>query len=98
MGSFGICVALGRHDATVHLASEDDIANRFAISGRLAVEVKESSYPGLIKQLAEEEHKPGSYTSKFKDAKRQQLVQAKRSEVPAASERKAQPAIRDRSR
>ena len=74
VGFFGLCVSLGRRAATVQLASKDDTANRFSIGGRLAAKVKESSYTGLIKHLSDEARRPGSYTWKFKDAKRQQLL------------------------
>lgn len=83
VGFFGLCVSLGRRAATVQLASKDDTANRFSIGGRLAAKVKESSYTGLIKHLSDEARKPGSYTWKFKDAKRQKLL-AKQG--PAAKE------------
>jgi len=83
VGFFGLCVSLGRRAATVQLASKDDTANRFSISGRLAVKIKESSYTGLIEHLADEARKPGSYSWKFKDAKRRQRLQTKRDEALA---------------
>ncbi|WP_158852926.1 NAD(P)/FAD-dependent oxidoreductase [Saccharothrix deserti] len=83
VGFFGLCVSLGRRVATVQLASKDDTANRFSIGGRLAGKVKESSYTGLIEHLAHEARKPGSYTWKFKDAKRRQRLRAKCGEAPA---------------
>jgi NADH dehydrogenase len=89
VGFFGLCVSLGRRAATVQLASKDDTANRFSIGGRLAVKIKESSYKGLIKHLADEARKPGSYTWSFKDDKRRQLLQAKRGEALATAERAA---------
>jgi NADH:ubiquinone reductase (H+-translocating) len=85
VGFFGLCVSLGRRAATVQLASKDDTANRFSIGGRLAAKVKESSYTGLIKHLADEARKPGSYSWKFKDAKRQQLL-AKRGDALVTAE------------
>ncbi|MGX1915390.1 NAD(P)/FAD-dependent oxidoreductase [Streptomyces phaeochromogenes] len=83
VGFFGLCVSLGHRTATVQLASKDDTANRFSIGGRLAGKIKESSYKGLLRHLADEAHKPGSYTWPFKDDKRRQLLEAKRSEAPA---------------
>ncbi|MFD3376522.1 MULTISPECIES: NAD(P)/FAD-dependent oxidoreductase [unclassified Streptomyces] len=83
VGFFGLCVSLGHRAATVQLASKDDSANRFSIGGRLAVKIKESSYKGLLKRLADEARKPGSHTWPFKDDKRRQLLQAKRNEAPA---------------
>lgn len=82
VGFFGLCVSLGRRAATVQLASKDDTANRFSISGRLAVKIKESSYKGLLKHLADEARKPGSHIWPFKDDKRRQLLRAKRAEEP----------------
>ncbi|MEU5346813.1 FAD-dependent oxidoreductase [Streptomyces sp. NPDC020766] len=87
VGFFGLCVSLGRRAATVQLASKDDTANRFSISGRLAVKIKESSYKGLLKHLADEARKPGSHTWPFKDGKRRQLLQAQRGEATAVAER-----------
>ncbi|MEV0552472.1 FAD-dependent oxidoreductase [Streptomyces sp. NPDC050597] len=89
VGFFGLCVSLGRHAATVQLASKDDTANRFSIGGRIAVKIKESSYKGLLKHLADEARKPGSHTWPFKDGKRRQLLQAERGETPATAERAA---------
>jgi NADH dehydrogenase FAD-containing subunit len=81
VGFFGLCVSLGSRAATVQLAARDDTANRFSIGGRLAAKVKKSSYTGLIEHLAGEARKPGSYTWKFKDAKRPQRLQAKHDEA-----------------
>ncbi|GHH59526.1 NADH dehydrogenase FAD-containing subunit [Streptomyces umbrinus] len=83
VGFFGLCVSLGRRAATVQLASKDDTANRFSIRGRVAVKIKESSYKGLLKHLADEARKPGSHTWPFKDAKRRRLLEAKRDKAPA---------------
>lgn len=84
VGFFGLCVSLGRRAATVQFASKDDTANRVSIGGRLAAKVKESSYTGLIKHLSNEARKPGSYTWKFKDAKRQQLLAKRGGELVTA--------------
>ncbi|MEU3792310.1 FAD-dependent oxidoreductase [Streptomyces fructofermentans] len=89
VGFFGLCVSVGRRAATVQLASKDDHAKRFAIGGRLALKVKESSYAGLLKHLSDEARKPGSHTWPFKDGKRRQLVEAKRGEAAATAERAA---------
>ncbi|MFI7242780.1 NAD(P)/FAD-dependent oxidoreductase [Streptomyces qinglanensis] len=91
VGFFGLCVSLGRRDATVQLASRDDTANLLSVSGRLAVKIKESSYTGLIGQLADEARKPGSHTWKFKDTNRRQLVRSRRDEAAATVGRAAQP-------
>lgn len=76
VGFFGQCISLGRGVATVQLASRDDTAKRFSLGGRLGGKVKSTSFPGLIGHLAHEARKPGSYTWKFQDAKRQQRLKA----------------------
>jgi NADH dehydrogenase FAD-containing subunit len=76
VGFFGQCISLGRHVATVQLAAKDDTAKGLSLGGRLGAKVKHASFPGLIRHLTEEAHKPGSYTWKFQDAKRPQRVQA----------------------
>ncbi|XVQ07512.1 NAD(P)/FAD-dependent oxidoreductase [Spirillospora sp. CA-255316] len=83
VGFFGQCISLGHGVATVQLASKNDIANRFSLGGRLGAKIKKDSFTGLIEHLAHEAHKPGSYTWKFKDAKRPERLQAERGEAPA---------------
>ncbi|GAA1568939.1 FAD-dependent oxidoreductase [Actinomadura kijaniata] len=87
VGFFGLCVSLGSRAATVQLASRDDTANGFSLGGRLGAKIKHSSYTGLVKHLADEGRKPGSYTWAFKDGKRQRSVRAKHGQAPAAAER-----------
>lgn len=81
IGFFGQCIGLGRHSATVQLASRDDKANPFYIGGRLgghvAAWIKETSIKRLVKELAHEGCKPGSFSWGFKDKKRQQLLRTK---------------------
>jgi NADH dehydrogenase FAD-containing subunit len=89
VGFAGQCISLGRRAATAQFASKDDTANRFYIGGRLAAKIKESGSKGLVKELADEARKPGSYTWWFKDDKRRQLLQAKRGEALATAERAA---------
>jgi NADH dehydrogenase len=81
VGFFGQCISLGRGVATVQLAAKDDTVKRFSLGGRLGGKIKNASFPGLIEHLAHEAHKPGSYTWKFQDAKRQQRLQALRGET-----------------
>lgn len=76
IGFFGQCVSLGHGTATVQIASKNDIAKGFAVGGFLGAKIKSSSFPGLIEHLAQEAHKPGSYTWKFRDDTRRQRVQA----------------------
>jgi NADH dehydrogenase FAD-containing subunit len=78
VGFAGLCIGLGRRAATAQFASKDDTANRFYLGGLLAAKIKESACKGMVKELAEEAAKPGSYTWRFKDDKRRQRLQAKR--------------------
>lgn len=73
VGFFGQCIGLGRGAATAQLASKDDIANGLYIGGRLAATIKEAAIKGMVKELAKEARKPGSFRWLFKDGKRQQL-------------------------
>ncbi|MGY5307885.1 NAD(P)/FAD-dependent oxidoreductase [Nocardia gipuzkoensis] len=83
VGYFGQCIALGRRAATLQVAARDDTANRFYIGGRLAAKIKEIACKNVIKELADEARKPGSFTWGFKDGKRRQLLRAERGAVPA---------------
>ncbi|TDD14098.1 NAD(P)/FAD-dependent oxidoreductase [Nonomuraea diastatica] len=83
VGYFGQCIALGRRAATAQLASRDDTVNKFSIGGRLGAMIKEGSCRGMVKELAHEGRKPGSFTWWFKDDKRRQLLQTKRGEALA---------------
>jgi NADH dehydrogenase len=83
VGFAGLCISLGRRAATAQFASKDDTANRFYIGGRLGAKIKEGGSKGVVKELADEARKPGSYTWRFKDDSRKQLLQAKRGEAPA---------------
>ncbi|MFC0526977.1 NAD(P)/FAD-dependent oxidoreductase [Phytohabitans kaempferiae] len=76
IGFFGQCVSLGHGVATVQIASKNDIAKGFAVGGFLGAKIKSSSFSGLIGHLADEAHKPGSYTWKFRDDSRNQRLQA----------------------
>jgi NADH dehydrogenase len=82
IGLFFSCISLGGGAATVQLASRQDVANRFSIGGPLGAKIKADSFPGLIKQLAHEARKPGSYSWLMKNPKRQQQVLASRGESP----------------
>ncbi|MET9732112.1 FAD-dependent oxidoreductase [Streptomyces sp. NPDC006458] len=76
VGFFGMCISVGQA-ATVQLASKDDRANGFSIGGFLGWKVKRTSFPILLRHLAHEARKPGSYSWKFKDATRRERVRAK---------------------
>ncbi|MET7480202.1 FAD-dependent oxidoreductase [Streptomyces sp. NPDC005648] len=81
VGFFGQCIALGRRAAAVQMASKDDTANRYSIGGRLAAGIKERACRGVVKELADEARKPGSFAWGFKDDKRRRLLQAKQSKA-----------------
>jgi len=83
VGFFGQCISLGHRAAVVQLASKDDTANRFYIGGRLAAKIKKLSFTGLVKELADEARKPGSYKWSFEDDNRRKLLQARRNDMLA---------------
>ena len=78
------CIALGRQHAIVQFGSKQDVANRFYVGGRLGAKIKNTSFPGLVKELAHEGHEPGSYSWRMKNPKRQEQVAAVREGAPAA--------------
>ncbi|MGW4204925.1 NAD(P)/FAD-dependent oxidoreductase [Streptomyces sp. NPDC004726] len=84
VGVFGQCIGLGRRAGAVQLASKDDTANRYHIGGRLAAGIKERACKDVVKDMADEARKPGSFTWGFKDDKRRELLRAKRGEAPGA--------------
>lgn len=73
VGYFGQCIGVGRRAAILQLASRDDVANRFFLSGRPAGTIKETAIRRALKELAHEAHKPGSFTWRFKNDKRRQV-------------------------
>ncbi|HEX6684278.1 MAG TPA: FAD-dependent oxidoreductase [Candidatus Limnocylindrales bacterium] len=76
LGLFGQCVGLGRHAATAQVARMDDTAMGFYIGGRLGATIKERACSRVVRELADEARKPGSFTWWFKDGKRQRLLRA----------------------
>ena len=83
VGLFFQCISLGPGAAIVQLASRQDVANRFAIGGRLGAKIKYASFPGIVKELAHEGHEPGSYKWPVKNPKRQRQLEAKRDKALA---------------
>lgn len=79
VGLFGQCISLGRRAATAQLASKDDIAIGVYIGGRVAAKIKESASRLMVKELAREAAKPGSFSWGFKDDNRRRVLQANRS-------------------
>ena len=88
VGFAGLCISLGRRAATAQVASKDDTAKGFYVGGRLGAKIKESGTQHVVKALAVEARKPGSF-SWAKDDKRQELLRAKRGGASATAERTA---------
>ncbi|MFG2131756.1 NAD(P)/FAD-dependent oxidoreductase [Streptomyces sp. NPDC048751] len=82
----GQCISLGRRSGIFQFAHRYDVAVWFHIAGRPGAKLKEKVCQGIVKHLADEAHKPGSYSLHRVSggAKRQQLLQAEqRQEAPA---------------
>ncbi|MBO8190133.1 FAD-dependent oxidoreductase [Streptomyces oryzae] len=82
-GIAAMCVSLGRRAGVFQFAHRNDTAMRLHLSGRLGAKLKEAACASPIKQLADEARKPGSHTWLVKDAKRRELVLARRGEALA---------------
>ncbi|MEU9372529.1 FAD-dependent oxidoreductase [Streptomyces sp. NPDC048255] len=87
----GQCISLGRRAGIFQFAHKYDVALWFHIAGRPGAKLKELVCTGVIKHLADEAGKPGSYRLHRVSggAKRQELLRAKRGEVPATADRAA---------
>lgn len=81
VGFFGQCIGVGRRAATMQLASRDDTAKAFHLGGRLAALLKEQACERLVKELAAEARKPGSFTWAFKDDSRRRRLRPTPSEA-----------------
>ncbi|MFF2808023.1 NAD(P)/FAD-dependent oxidoreductase [Streptomyces sp. NPDC058000] len=89
VGFAGQCISLGRRFGFFQFAHKDDTVKRLHLGGRTGAKLKEVVCKSIVWQLAYEARKPGARTWWAKDAKRQQLLQAKRAEAPAVAERTA---------
>jgi NADH dehydrogenase FAD-containing subunit len=87
----GQCISLGRRAGIFQFAHRYDVALGFHIDGRPGARLKELVCRGIVKHLAGEARKPGSYRLHRVSggAKRRQLLQAERGEAPATAERAA---------
>ncbi|MFD9466090.1 NAD(P)/FAD-dependent oxidoreductase [Streptomyces sp. NPDC060027] len=87
----GQCISLGRRAGIFQFAHRYDVAVGFHIDGHPGARLKEFVCKGIVKHLAGEARKPGSYTLHRVSggAKRRQLLQANRGEAPATVERAA---------
>lgn len=87
VGFFGQCISLGRRDAVLQAAHRDDTARGLYLAGRLTAMIKEKAVQGSIKFLTEEARRPGSFTWRFRDPKRQEVLQTAREAVSAGERR-----------
>ncbi|AZM53631.1 FAD-dependent oxidoreductase [Streptomyces sp. WAC 01529] len=85
------CVSLGRRDGIFQLANRSDVAMGFHVDGNLAAKAKETVYKVVLKHLAAEAGKPGSYRLHRVpgDARRRLLRQAGPVGAPVTAERTA---------
>ncbi|MCX4692345.1 NAD(P)/FAD-dependent oxidoreductase [Streptomyces sp. NBC_01408] len=85
----GQCISLGRRGGIFQFAHKYDVALWFHIDGGLGAKLKEFVCTGTVKHLADEAGKPGSYRLHRVSGgtKRQELLQARRDEVPATADR-----------
>ncbi|MFF8694492.1 NAD(P)/FAD-dependent oxidoreductase [Streptomyces sp. NPDC015144] len=79
------CVSLGRDDGIFQFARRDDVALWLHLAGRSGAKVKEIVCEGIIKHLAGEAGKPGSYRLHRLpgNARHRQLLRAGSSGVPS---------------
>ncbi|MFK4228028.1 FAD-dependent oxidoreductase, partial [Streptomyces sp. NPDC019890] len=84
----GQCISLGRRAGIFQFAHRYDVALWFHIDGRPGARLKEFVCRGIVKHLADEACKPGSYSLHRVSggARRQKLLQAKRGGAPATAE------------
>ncbi|MFE3144603.1 NAD(P)/FAD-dependent oxidoreductase [Streptomyces scopuliridis] len=87
----GQCISLGRRAGIFQFAHRYDVALWFHIDGRPGARLKEFVCRGIVKHLADEAGKPGSYSLHRVSggAKRQRLLRAKRGQAPVTAERAA---------
>ncbi|MFI7496976.1 NAD(P)/FAD-dependent oxidoreductase [Streptomyces sp. NPDC049687] len=84
----GQCISLGRRAGIFQFAHRYDVAVGFHIDGRPGARLKEIVCEGIVKHLAGEAGKPGSYRLHRVPggAKRHQLLRAERGGTPAVAE------------
>ncbi|MBE5438484.1 MULTISPECIES: NAD(P)/FAD-dependent oxidoreductase [Mycobacteriaceae] len=57
----GQCISIGRRRGTFQLTHRDDTPRRVYVGGRMAASIKEMICKTVVKQIAKESRKPGSY-------------------------------------
>jgi NADH dehydrogenase FAD-containing subunit len=87
----GQCISLGRGAGIFQFAHRYDVAVGFHIGGRPGARIKEFVCSGIVKHLAGEAHKPGSYRLHKVSGgpRRQELLRARSDETPATAEQAA---------
>lgn len=87
----GQCISLGRRAGIFQFAHRYDVAVGFHIDGRPGARLKEFVVKGIVKHMAAEARKPGSYSLHRVSggARRRQLLQAKAGEASAATAARA---------
>ncbi|MEU0071888.1 FAD-dependent oxidoreductase [Streptomyces sp. NPDC006332] len=86
----GQCISLGRRAGMFQFAHRNDVAVWFHIDGRPGAKIKEFVCTGIVKHLAGEARKPGSYSLHRVSggAKRRQLLEAEHGEARATAGQK----------
>ncbi|WP_432753869.1 NAD(P)/FAD-dependent oxidoreductase [Streptomyces sp. JL2001] len=87
----GQCISLGRRAGIFQFARRHDVAVWFHIDGRPGAKLKELVCKGIVKYLADEAHKPGTYRLHRVSGGpgRQEALRATGAEAPAASRQPA---------
>ncbi|MFJ9025331.1 NAD(P)/FAD-dependent oxidoreductase [Streptomyces sp. NPDC102259] len=82
------CISLGRRAGIFQFADTSDVAVWLHIGGRPGAKVKELVCQGIVRHLADEAHKPGTYRLHRAPgtARSRQLLRAGRAEAPAVAE------------
>lgn len=89
-GFYAQCISLGRGAGIYQFANRSDVAVRLNIDDGLGARIKEMVCTGVIKHLAAEAHRPGSFRLHRMPggvSKRRQMLRANRVEAPAAADR-----------
>ncbi|MET9861674.1 FAD-dependent oxidoreductase [Streptomyces smyrnaeus] len=85
------CISLGRRDGIFQFANRSDVAVWLTIDGRPGAKLKEAVCQGIVKHMADEAGKPGSYGLHRLPGggKRRRLLRAERGGAPVTAERVA---------
>lgn len=89
-GLYAQCISLGRSAGIYQFANRSDVAVRLHIDDGLGARIKEMVCKGILKHLAGEARKPGSFSLhrvRGGVAKRRQVLHAHRADTPVAADR-----------